>query len=293
MTVPPKNNSTDEILQMAQQRISERKVSTQTQAIAHTQPWRYTFLGLIGALLLALLLWPSIDLNWKMYAVVHGVCAQVHNVDVGGVQLPLCARNTGIYASFTLTMIYMFVLGRARASKPPAWPISVVLLLFIVIMGIDGVNSLLRDLFLPHLYIPMNWLRTLTGSGMGISIAVGVLLILNLALRRDLDEQTAPINDWRELAGAIGLNLLLWAAIYGNVGFLYWPIAIIAWVGIVGVLFFVNMLVAALFMRYENSIVQLTQLARPATIALVLTGIELGLLAWLRFALELQGMMSA
>lgn len=290
MTLPPKDNSADEVLQLAQQRISERKVTTQEQAIAQTYSWRYAFLGLLGALLLILVLWPSTALNWKMYAVVHGVCAQVHNVDVGGVQLPLCARNTGIYASFTLTMIYMFALGRGRAARPPAWPISTVLVLFIVIMGIDGVNSLLRDLFLPHLYVPMNWLRTLTGSGMGISIAVGVLLILNLALRRNLDERTAPINSWAEFAGAVGLNLLLWAAIYGNVGLLYWPIALIAWVGIVGVLFFVNMLVTALFMRYENSIDRLGQLARPATIALVLTGIELGLLAWLRFALEMQGL---
>lgn len=290
MTPNPQDQSADDIIRIAQQRVHERKIETRAQGIARSSIWRSIFLGLTAALLLGLIFWPSMPLNWKMYAVVHGVCAQVHNVDVGGVQLPLCARNTGIYASFTLTMIYMFVLGRSRAARPPSWPISVVLVLFIVIMGIDGVNSLLRDLFLPHLYIPQNWLRTLTGSGMGISIAVGVLLILNLALRRNLDEQMRPMNGWAELAGAVGLNLLLWAAIYGNVGVLYWPIAMIAWLGITGVLFFVNMLVTALFMRYENSIERLGQLAQPASIALVLTCIELGLLAWLRFALEMQGL---
>ena len=46
----------------------------------------------------------------------------------------------------------------------------------------------------------------------------------------------------------------------------------------------------ALFMSYENTATRAAQLARPGTIALLLTLIELGGLSVLRFWLEAQGM---
>ncbi len=285
--------SSSEIIRLAQERLAARQA--QEQAQRESQPsseraWRFAFAGFIGILLLGLLAWPGIPLNWKMYAAVHGVCAQIHNVQMGGLQLPLCARNTGIYSSYLITTIYLLVLGRNRAGKLPSLPITITLGVFVVIMGIDGINSLLRDLFLPNLYVPRNEIRTLTGIGMGSAVAVMLLLILNLALRRDVDREQRVLNGWLELAGALLVNLLAWAAIYGNIALFYWPIAIVAWVGIVGILFFVNLLVAAIAMRYENMVVRWVDLARPGTIALILTTIELGLFSWARFWMEGQGL---
>ncbi len=146
------------------------------------------------------------------------------------------------------------------------------------------------DMFLPHLYTPQNWLRTLTGIGMGTAVAVILLLILNISLRRDFDNQQRIIGNWLELAGALIINGLVVLAIYGNVGLLYWPIAAVAWLGITGVLYSVNLLLTALFMRYEGTVTQFAQLAKPATFALVFTLIELGLLSAGRFWLEAQGL---
>lgn len=283
--------SSEDIIRMAQQQIAARKQQEREEQPARERPWRYAFVGLAGALLLGLLAWPGAPVNWKMYAVVHGVCAQIHNVELGGAQLPLCARNTGIYSSFLITLIYLWAIGRARAAKLPPWPITGALALFVAIMAVDGFNSMLRDMFLPHLYTPRNDLRTLTGIGMGTAMAVMITLILNLALRRNADDSQRVIGSWPELGGALLLNLLVLAAIYGNIGVMYWPIAIIAWLGIVGVLFCVNMLVAALLMRYESAVARLAELARPATVALVFTCVELGLLSWGRFWLEAQGLM--
>jgi uncharacterized membrane protein len=287
----PGNQSAEEILQRARQQVATRRDQQREQVVnTDGRAWRMAFASLLVALLLGLVLWPGAPLSWKMYAVVHGVCAQVHNVELGGAQLPRCARNTGIYASYLLTSVYLLLLGRARAARPPAWPISAVLGLLVVIMGVDGVNSMLRDMFLPHLYVPRNELRTLTGIGLGTALAVALLLILNLALRRDADHEQRVLANWRELAGALLLNLLLWVGIYGNVGITYWPIAIIAWTGIVGILFCVNVLIVAMLMRFENAVTRVGQLARPATIALVATLIELGLMSWARFALEGRGL---
>src|SRR5947207_2551700 len=125
--------TSDEILELARHEISARKMRMAAERTNREVPWRYAFFGLLGTLLLGLVAWPGAALNWKMYAVVHGVCAQIHNVNIGGLQLPLCARNTGIYSSFLVTSLYLLALGRRRAAKLPPWPITITLLLFVVI----------------------------------------------------------------------------------------------------------------------------------------------------------------
>ncbi len=284
--------SSDDIIRLAQEQIAARQaaVTGAVSAVSESRGWRIAFASMLAVLLLALVAWPGIPLNWKMYSVVHGVCAQVHNVEMGGLQLPLCARNTGIYASLCMTSIYLLVLGRWRAGRLPPLPITILLGLFVAIMAVDGFNSLLRDMFLPHLYVPSNELRTLTGIGMGTALAVILLLIVNLALRSNVDRNMRVLSGWREFGGALAINLLGWLAIYGNIALFYWPLAIVAWTGIVGVLFFVNLLVVAVIMRYEGIVERFTQLARPGTIALVLTLIQLGLLSWARFWMEGRGL---
>ncbi len=279
--------TSEEIIELARREIAARK---ERERDGREVPWRFAFIGLLGAILAGMLLWPGTPLNWKMYAAVHGVCAQVHNVSLGGEQLPLCARNTGIYSGFLLTFVYLLLLGRERAAKLPPPAIIVVLALLVVIMAIDGFNSLFVDLFLPHLYTPRNELRTLTGLGMGVSLAVAMLLVLNLSLRRDPDMDQPVIGNWRELGGALLLGFLVHAAIYGNVAVTYWPIAIVAWTGIVSILFAVNLLIVALVMNYEGRVTRVVELARPATVALVVTAIMLGVMAWGRFWLEGQGL---
>jgi uncharacterized membrane protein len=288
-------HGSDEIVRLAQERMAMRRLAErQAQQAEVVGPsgrgWRMAFGALLGVLLLGLIFWPGTPLNWKMYSVVHGVCAQVHNVEMGGVQLPLCARNTGIYAGFLSTAIYLVLLGRGRAGRLPPVLITVLLGLFVLIMAVDGFNSLLRDMFLPHLYVPRNELRTLTGMGMGVALAVALLLILNLALRREVDRAQRVMEGWRDLGGALLVNLLVWGAIYGNVALFYWPIAAVAWAGIVGILFTVNLLVVAIAMRYEGAVDRIAQLARPGTVALLLTTFELGLLSWARFWMEAQGL---
>lgn len=282
--------SSEEIIELARREIAARQARALEERGMREVPWRYAFLGMLGAMLVGMLLWPGAPLNWKMYAAVHGVCAQIHNVALGGEQLPLCARNTGIYSGFLLTMGYLAILGRGRAARLPPPAIVVALAGLVAIMAIDGFNSMFVDLFLPHLYTPRNDLRTLTGIGMGTAMAVMMVLILNMSLRRDADMEQRVIGNWRELGGALLLGLLVHAAIYGNVAISYWPIAIVAWTGIVGILFCVNLLIIALMMRYEGRVTRLAELARPATLALIVTAIMLGALSWGRFWLEANGL---
>jgi uncharacterized membrane protein len=283
-------HSSEEILEMARGEIAARKRRGAEERGLRELPWRYAFIGLAVTLLLGLLAWPGAPLEWKMFAVVHGVCAQAHTVDMAGLRLPLCARNTGIYSGFLVSTIYLLALGRARAAKLPPWPILITLLAFVAIMAVDGFNSMLVDMFMPHLYTPQNELRTLTGIGMGVAIAVLMFLILNLSLRSNPDTHQRVIGGWIELGGALLVNLLVLAAMYGNVALMFWPIAFTAWLGITGVLYAINVLLTALFMGYEGKVARVAQLAKPATIALIFTLVELGALSAARFWLEAQGM---
>lgn len=284
------NRSSDEILEMARNTIATRKAQDNAARSVRELPWRYALIGMAGVLLLGLLAWPGMPLEWKMYAVVHGVCAQAHTVDMAGMRLPLCARNTGIYSGFLVTVLFLLALGRAQAAKLPPWPILITLVAFVAIMGIDGINSMLVDLFMPHLYTPLNELRTLTGIGMGVAMAVLLFLMFNMGLRQNPDTDQRIIGNWVELGGALLINLLVLAAMYGNVGLMFWPIAFSAWLGITGILYGINLLLTALFMGYEGKITRMIQLAKPGTLALVFTLIELGALSAARFWLEAQGL---
>ncbi len=284
--------TSEEILELARGEIAARQLRGIEQRSLRDMPWRYGFIGLGLALLVGLLAWPGAPLEWKMYAVVHGVCAQAHTVDMAGVRLPLCARNTGIYSGFLVTVLYLLALGRARAAKLPPLSVVVALITFVLVMAVDGVNSTLVDLFLPHLYTPRNELRTLTGGGMGVAMAVLIFLMLNMSLRRNPDTEQRIMRGWIELGGVLLLNLLVLAAMYGNVALMFWPIAVVSWLGITGILYAINLLLTALVMGYEGQVQRMVQLARPATFALVFTLVELGALSALRFWLEAQGLMA-
>jgi uncharacterized membrane protein len=284
------DRSSEEIIEMARGEIAARKLRVDEERGRRELPWRYAFAGLAATLLLGLLAWPGMPLEWKMFAVVHGVCAQAHTVVMAGMRLPLCARNTGIYSGFLVSTLYLLALGRARAAKLPPWPILITLLAFVAILAVDGFNSMLVDMFMPHLYTPQNELRTLTGIGMGVAMAVLLFLILNLSLRSNPNTEQRVIGTWLELGGALLVNFLLLAAMYGNVELMFWPIAFSAWLGITGVLYAINVLLTALFMGYEGKVARVAQLAKPATVALVFTLIELGALSAGRFWLEAQGM---
>lgn len=283
----------DDVIAMARRRIAERASAdpTHPQAEARIErPWLWLFAGLFGGLLLALLFWPGAPLEWKMYAVVHGVCAQQHNITLGGAQFPLCARNSGIYASFLLTLGYLYAIGRGRAGGLPPWHLGVALLAFVAIMAVDGFNSLFVDLGQPHLYTPNNLLRTITGMGMGVSIGVMLHLVINKTLRKDVDDSMPVLKSWWELLGILAIDFFVLVAIYANLWLLYWPLAFIAFFGITGVLYLVSLLLTSLVMGYEGKVTSLKQLARPAAVALIPTLLILGSMSWLRFWLEGQGL---
>jgi uncharacterized membrane protein len=285
----------DEVLDLARQRIAWRKEQEQQRARAIHKPhpqrdamWRTIFFSILGVAVLGLLLTPGIPLDQKMIIVLQGVCSQEHNIVLGGLQFPMCARCSGIYLSTTMTVLYVLMWGRSRAGRMPPRSILAVLALFVVIMGIDGINSTLETLGLSTFYAPRNDLRTLTGIGMGTGIGATMLVILNLSLRKDVDQQQRVINNWGEFAPLLGLNFLMVVAIFGNLQILAWPLSMIVFLSVVGILFTVNLLFASMLLGYDGAVERAGQLFKPATFAVIVTMVMLAGFSLLRAWLEQQ-----
>ncbi len=283
------------VLEQARQRVAANR---QTRA-EELQPRRpapqpvrddraglWAFLGLLLTLLIGtLVLLPGTFVD-RLGWIVHGVCAQEHTLVIAGVEMPLCQRNTGIYSGFLASLLTLIALGRGRATRMPPRSISLLLLFNVLWMGVDGFNSLLKDIGGLNLYEPQPVLRILSGLAMGMTVATLLLYAFNLSLRSNARREQRVIKSWGEVALIFGVELALFALIQLNTSLLIYPLAIFSTLGIIGVMFVVNLIVVAMIARYEGAVLRVVQLARPAMVALVLTGAEFGLLAWARIALE-------
>lgn len=155
--------------------------------------WRPGWGGLFLALVLvsvAGFLFAPWSVEAKSIAVLHGICAQrpSHSFWFGTDRLPFDARMTGIYGGFLITQCYLLVRGRFRASGIPSLPVIGALLLFVILMGLDGLNSTFNDMALFTIYQPSNLLRYATGALTGTTLAV-FLWLLTSSLLWSLDRQ--------------------------------------------------------------------------------------------------------
>src|SRR4030065_1185803 len=94
-------------------------------------------------------------------------------------------------------LTFQAILGSRRSGSPPKRVIAVLIILA-GLYGIDGLNSYLHlppllEAFpgLPSLYEPNNTLRLLTGTGMGLVIAVALFPAFTSTVYRELDPKPA------------------------------------------------------------------------------------------------------
>src|SRR5947199_3483067 len=158
-----------------------------------------------------------------------GICAQLltHSFYPGGERLPLCARNTGIYLGFMVTLLTLYGSGRGRVQRLPRWPIIILLIGGGLAMVIDGFNSFLLDLGLQYLYQPHNLLRLATGLVTGLAVATLALPAINRLFWREYNEKRS-VSSWMALLLLIpGLILSFFAVASQNMLILY-PVALLS-----------------------------------------------------------------
>ena len=201
---------------------------------------------------------------------------------INGRPFPLCARCSGMYLGILLSFLLLAASGRHRWGDFPPTPILLILLGFVAIMGVDGVNSyshFFEDI--PHLYTPRNWLRLLTGMGTGLAMGVVMFSALAQTLWQNVIWQPV-IGSWRELGTLILLGLTTVVLILSNQPTILYVLALLSVAGILMIFASINSMLLLILTKREGRLISWRQAIFPLSIGLMLALIELGTITTLR-----------
>lgn len=216
-------------------------------------------------------------LHWFGFGLCHQLPAR--SFFAGGHQVPVCARDTGIYIGFVLSLAVIALIDRGRRrSGLPGWPALGLAALFIGVMAWDGVTSY------AGLRATDNGIRLITGLLAGWALPVVVYPMLAGSLwKRQSPERVLSST----------LELLLWvlpiplafAIVWWVLPLLgvWYPLLVVA--AVMTTFVSVNMVIAVLPPRFDRSFDRLRDAWAPLLIAFVLSAAEIGLAAWLRVVL--------
>ncbi len=225
-------------------------------------PWKGVVFLSVGLLLFGWLFNTPAGLLGKADAIGYAVChrIEVRSLHLAGRPLPLCARCSGMYLAAMLGLVYQALLSRRKGGLPPG-KLQIVLGLFVIAFAVDGINSFISLIpGAPSLYQPQNWLRLLTGTGMGIVIAAFLYPAFNQTIWRDWDPRPA-LDTFKMLLGLVILAVLLDLALLSQNWLVLYPLAIVSAVGVLVILTMVYSMLWLIVRRHENryeNVVQLT-----------------------------------
>lgn len=249
-------------------------------------PRRYWPIALLAAIAVLAALMPVSWLrafDWVGYAVCHRIPARTFFVD--GTQLPVCARDTGMYLGALLGMIYFAVTLPDRAGYYPGGRYLIVFALFFAAWGFDGFNSyllLLRgEVFL---YEPQNWLRLATGTLMGITLSTFAVALFNQGIWADASE-SATVRSPRTLLALLLLAAGIVAVVLWKPSWLLGPLAALSAGGVLTLLTIVNAMLLAIMRRQHGKMRAWRELLPYLAAGVALSVLEISVIAGLRLTL--------
>ncbi len=226
--------------------------------------WRWLLIPAVGLLLIAWLMYTPPGLLGKADAIGYAVCHRIdlRSFHLGNRQLPLCARCTGMYLGAVLALLFLALTGGRRSGAPPRG-ILVFLSVLVMAFAIDGVNSFLSLIpAAPHLYEPQNWLRLLTGTGMGLVIAAALYPGFNQAVWMKADDRPS-LGSWKKLSLLVGFALVLDLLVLSENPLVLYPLAILSAVGVLVILTMVYCMIWIIILRVEGHFHSFSQLVLP------------------------------
>jgi uncharacterized membrane protein len=240
----------------------------------------------VGLLLVGWLLNTPAGLLGKADGLGYAVCHRIEarSFHLGERQLPLCARCTGMYLGAMLGLVVQTLIARRRAGMPP-WRVIILLGALVVAFGVDGLNSYLH-LFpgAPALYEPNNWLRLLTGTGMGLVIALALFPAFNQAVWQVVDP-TPAVKSLRYFLLMLGLALALDWLVWIENPLLLYLFALVSAAGVLVLLTMVYSLFWLIILRKENSYQWFSQMILPLVGGFGIGLLQIALFDLARFAL--------
>src|SRR5699024_4790042 len=168
------------------------------------------------------------------------------------------------------------------AQQLPGKGILAALAFFVVIMGLDGFNSLFTDIGVWHPWETTNTTRVITGYLSGVTLTIALIWLVSGTVFQVSDRR--PVMDsWRDVVYSVAPLGLVFVILWTAPAWLYVPfsslLVISAWL-VLGTLALVTVL---LISRFDERIVKRAQLHIPGAV-----GLLLGLAAMLMLAMGRQ-----
>ncbi len=217
------------------------------------------------------------------YAICHRIAERSFLID--GVPMPLCARCTGIYLGVMTSFLLSVINGRTRVRGLPPLRVMAALVGFVLLMGIDGINSYLK-LFPGYvgIYEPHNVLRLITGMYCGVAMFHITLPIFNGAVWQEPDPGRS-LNDLRDLAGVCAAAAVVILLVLSERPVFLWVLGVLSVLGVVLILTMVGTVLFLTFTRLTSLATSWRQLAIPLLAGLTFGFIQIGAISIVRFAL--------
>ncbi|HEY81255.1 MAG TPA: DUF2085 domain-containing protein [Caldilineae bacterium] len=185
------------------------------------------------------------------YAVCHQITVRTYVF--GDRVMPLCARCTGQYLGAMAGFFMALAWNRGRASGLPSRGMTLTLVLFLAVWGLDGVNSFIFLLTQqPFLYTPHNLLRLIAGMLQGVAVSMLFLPFFNQVFWRQPDPRPA-LRGWRDMAAMLLLAALLTLAVNSRWPALFYPLAALSSLGAFLLLSLAGALITVMALRAENA----------------------------------------
>lgn len=183
------------------------------------------------------------------YAVCHRI--DLRSYHLGNRAMPLCARCSGMHLATFLGLSFQTLYGK-RTKMPPV-KILVFLGVLAAAFAVDGTNSYLHFFpGAPSLYDPHNWLRLITGSGLGLGISAVLYPVINQVFWKDGQDQAA-LGDWKTLFMLVGLIILLDFAILSENPLVIYPLAILSGLAVLVTLSLCYAMLVIMLIKRENA----------------------------------------
>jgi uncharacterized membrane protein len=219
-------------------------------------------------------------LNAVLQWIGFGLCHQLPERSFfgGGVQVPVCARDTGIYVGFIASILILALLQRTRPTRLPGLGVSILLAAMLFSMVLDGVLSYagLRE--------TTNAVRLLTGLAAGYSMAAVATPLINDELwRRASSERvlsrTTTVFAW------LGSMLLIFALLFWLAPLLGVVYPVFVTVCILATLTAVNLLIVLLLPAFGRKAERFRDARIALALAFALSLFEIAVAALLKYLL--------
>ena len=217
-------------------------------------------------------------LHWLGYGLCHQLPAR--SFFGGAVQVPVCARDTGIYVGFVVSLVLIALLHRPNRPREFPGPAGVTaIILMITAMGIDGVSSY------AGWRTTTNDLRLITGILAGFAMAAIVVPMLNDEVWISSDRERVLSPGWR-LGAWLGGVPVVFASVRWLAPFLGPLYPLLVGVAILVTLTAVNLVIVCIFPWFERRADRLSDAWIAIVLAFGLSVVEITASALFRVGVE-------